>query len=207
MYIPNRENPIRWPSMTANTHRLALDAGLLLDLLHRHLGRRVADVGPSGRVQPDARVGPLHEQQLAAVVADDGADRHLRGDVAGHAFADVLQPLLHEVVGLAATSASSSSSAAAALMSAATWSTSSNRSRSYRFSVKPSRCGRSPRASRSTVRDHGDRDHGCATCRSYCTPAIADTGPALPEPHCRRTVTRSRRGGRPARSRRGGTGR
>ena len=36
------------------------------------------------------------------VVADDGADRHLRRDVAGHALAHRLQPLLHEVVLLAA---------------------------------------------------------------------------------------------------------
>ena len=35
------------------------------------------------------------------VVADDGADRDLRRDVAGHALADARQPLLHEVVGLA----------------------------------------------------------------------------------------------------------
>ena len=81
--------------------RLALDAGLLEHLLDRDLGRRVADVGPPGRVQPDARVGALHEQQLPVVVADDGADRDLRRDVAGHAVADRLQPLLHEVVLLA----------------------------------------------------------------------------------------------------------
>ena len=77
--------------------RLALDAGLLGDLLDGHLGRRVADVGPAGRVQPDPRVGALHEEDLAVVVADDGADRHLRRDVAGHADADRLHPLLDEV--------------------------------------------------------------------------------------------------------------
>ena len=49
----------------------ALDAGLLGDLLDGDLGRRVPDVGPPGRVQPDPRVGPLHEQQLTVVVADD----------------------------------------------------------------------------------------------------------------------------------------
>ena len=102
MYIPNREKPIRWPSMTATSAaRLALDAGLLEDLLDGDLRRRVADVGPAGRVQPDLRVGALHEQQLAVVVADDGADGDLRRDVAGHADADGLQPLLHEVVLLA----------------------------------------------------------------------------------------------------------
>ena len=35
-------------------------------------------------------VRPLHQQHLAVVVADDGADRDLRGDVAGHADADRL---------------------------------------------------------------------------------------------------------------------
>ena len=46
---------------------------------------RVADVGPPGRVEPHAGVGPLDQQDLALVVADHGADRHLRGLVAGHA--------------------------------------------------------------------------------------------------------------------------
>ena len=63
---------------------------------------RVADVGPPGRVQPDAGVGALHQQDLTVVVADHRADRHLRRDVAGHALADRLHPLLDEVVGLAA---------------------------------------------------------------------------------------------------------
>src|SRR5690242_21540693 len=43
--------------------RLAQDARLLFDLLHRHLGRRVADVGPAGRVEPDLRVGSLHRSE------------------------------------------------------------------------------------------------------------------------------------------------
>src|SRR5918994_949835 len=34
----------------------AFDAGLLADLLHRHLGRRVAHVGPPRRVEPDTGV-------------------------------------------------------------------------------------------------------------------------------------------------------
>ena len=85
---------------TEQSQRLALDAGLLLDLLDRDLGGRVADVGPSGGVQPDPRILALHEQQLVGVVAHDRSDRHLRRDVAGHAFADRLHPLLHEVVGL-----------------------------------------------------------------------------------------------------------
>ena len=118
--------------------RLALDAGLLDDLLDGHLGRRVADVGPAGRVQPDPGVGALDEQQLAVVVADDRADGDLRRDVAGHADADRLQPLLHEVVLLAldlqrlggVDARRPAPSFAAALMSAATWSTSSKRSRS-----------------------------------------------------------------------------
>ena len=69
-------------------HDLAVDAGLLAHLLHRHLGRRVADVGPARRVEPHARVGPLHEQDLAVVVADHRADGDLRRHVAGHAVAD-----------------------------------------------------------------------------------------------------------------------
>ena len=81
--------------------RFAVDPGLLGDLLDRHLGRRVADVGPSRRVQPDPGVGALHEQDLAGVVADHGADRDLGRHVPGHALAGVGQPLLHEVVGLA----------------------------------------------------------------------------------------------------------
>ena len=81
--------------------RLALDAGLLVDFLHRHLGRRVAHVGPTRRIQPDSGVFALHQQQLAVVVADHGADRHLGGDVARHADSDRLHPLLDEVVLLA----------------------------------------------------------------------------------------------------------
>ena len=103
---------------------LALDAGLLVHLLHRHLGRRVADVGPAGRVQPDAGVGPLDQQDLALVVADHGADRHLRRDVAGHALADALQPLVDQRL------AGRRRASVAWRMSAATASTSSKRSRS-----------------------------------------------------------------------------
>ena len=79
-------------------HRLALDAGLLPHLLERDLDRRVADVGPAGRVEPDAGVGPLDQEQATLVVADDGPHGHLRGDVAGHALAHRLEPLLDEVV-------------------------------------------------------------------------------------------------------------
>jgi hypothetical protein len=81
--------------------RLAVDPGLLAHFLDGHLGRRVADVGPAGRVQPDAGVLALHEQDLTGLVADDRPDGDLRGDVAGHALADRLHPLLHEVIGLA----------------------------------------------------------------------------------------------------------
>ncbi len=79
-------------------HDLALDAGLLVHLLHRHLAGRVADVGPAGRVEPDARVGPLDQQDLAGVVADHRAHRHLRRLVAGHAVADRVHPLVHQLV-------------------------------------------------------------------------------------------------------------
>jgi len=61
--------------------RLAVDAGLLLHLLHGDLRRRVADVGPPGRVEPDTGVGPLDEQDPPVVVADDRTDRDLRCDV------------------------------------------------------------------------------------------------------------------------------
>ena len=81
-------------------HDLALDAGLLAHLLDRHLAGRVADVGPARRVQPDARVGPLHQQDLAPVVAHHRAHRDLRRLVAGHAVADRAHPLVHQGVGL-----------------------------------------------------------------------------------------------------------
>jgi hypothetical protein len=64
-------------------------------------GRRVADVGPASRVQPDQpQSAALHEQDLTRRVADDGADRDLRRDVAGTP-SPTLPPLLHEMVGLA----------------------------------------------------------------------------------------------------------
>ena len=52
---------------------LGLDPGLLEHLFDDDLGGGVADVGPSGRVEPDTRVRPLHEEHLALVVADHGA--------------------------------------------------------------------------------------------------------------------------------------
>ena len=78
----------------------AIDAGLLLHLLHHDLGRRVAHVAPAGRVEPDARVGALNQQQLALVVADGGTDRDLGGDVARDALADGVHPLLHQSTGV-----------------------------------------------------------------------------------------------------------
>ena len=79
---------------------LDLDARLLVDLLHRDLGRRVADVGPADRVEPHPRVGPLGEQDLRVGVGDDRRDRDLRGDVPGDALADRRQPLVEQRVGL-----------------------------------------------------------------------------------------------------------
>ena len=100
-YSGSRAKPRRRPSSTAMSEtRLDLDAGLLVDLLHRDLGRRVADVGPADRVEPHPGVGPLGEQDLAAVVADDRRHRDLRGDVALHALADAAQPLVEQRVGL-----------------------------------------------------------------------------------------------------------
>src|ERR687897_189656 len=81
-------------------HRLATDAGLLVDLLHGDLARRVADVGPARRVEPDAAVGPLHQQDPALVVVHHRPHRHLGGDVAAHPLADALHPLVDEVLGV-----------------------------------------------------------------------------------------------------------
>ncbi len=86
---------------TEQAQGFALDPGLLVHLFHRHLGRRVAHVGPSGWIQPDARVLALHQQDLTIVVANDRSDGHLGRDVSRHTFTDRLQPLLHEMVGLA----------------------------------------------------------------------------------------------------------
>ena len=77
-------------------HRLDVHPRLLQDLLDRHLGRGVADVGPPRRVQPHAGVGPLHEEDLAAVVPDDRPDRHLGRGVAGDTDSHLGQPLLDE---------------------------------------------------------------------------------------------------------------
>jgi len=75
------------------THHLAPDARLLQDLLDHHLGGRIAHVGPTGRVEPDAGVGPLHHQELAGVVAHDRPDGHLRRHVAGHPTPHRTQPV------------------------------------------------------------------------------------------------------------------
>ena len=42
-------------------YNLALDTGLFGNLFHRHLSRRIPDIGPPRRVQPDAAIRPLHE--------------------------------------------------------------------------------------------------------------------------------------------------
>src|SRR5581483_11669117 len=84
---------------------LDLDAGLLLDLFDDHFGGRVPDVAPAGRIEPDARVGPLDEQQLTLVVADGGADRDLGGDVPRDTLADGGHPLLDQPVGVALVAA------------------------------------------------------------------------------------------------------
>ncbi len=99
MYIAKRVNPIRWPSITPRscTGSQMMPVSSSTSLSATSDGR-VADVGPAGRVQPDPGVGPLDEQDLALVVADDHPHRDLRGDVAGHPLADRIQPLLDEVV-------------------------------------------------------------------------------------------------------------
>ena len=122
-YSGMRAKPSRRPSSTRDErHRLDLDPGLLVDLLHRDLRRRVPDVGPPDRVQPDPAVGALGEQDLAGSLPTTAATAHLRRDVAADALADGRRATPRR-----ATSASASS-IAAARMSAATLSTSSKRS-------------------------------------------------------------------------------
>ena len=82
-------------------HRFDVDACLLEDLFDRDLCRRVAHVGPTRRIEPGSGVSPLHEQDLALVVADDGPDRNLRCHVTGDALANVLHPLGDQVVSVA----------------------------------------------------------------------------------------------------------
>ena len=77
-------------------YHLALNARLLSNLLDHHLGRRVADVSPTRRVEPEPGVGPLHEQQFAVVVADHRADGHLGGDVSRHPPAHGVHPLVDQ---------------------------------------------------------------------------------------------------------------
>ena len=79
---------------------LDLDARLLVDLLHRHLRRRVPDVSPSDRVQPHTRVGPLREQDLTGLVGDHGGDRDLRCHITGDPVPHGRQPLLEQGVAL-----------------------------------------------------------------------------------------------------------
>ena len=96
-----RVNPRRSPSRTAMRRTgSTVHARLLLHLLHRHLRRRVADVGPSRGVEPHARVGPLHQEDLARLVAHDRPDGHLGRHVPGHALPDVGQPLIDQGVGV-----------------------------------------------------------------------------------------------------------
>ncbi len=84
-------------------HDVAVDPGLLLHFLHHNLGRRIADIGPPGGIQPHPTVGPLHHQQLTAIVADDRTDRDLGRDVAGDAHTDAVKPLLHLALRVEAT--------------------------------------------------------------------------------------------------------
>jgi hypothetical protein len=100
-YSGMRVNPSRIPSITPISdrprHSMPVSSS---HLLLGDLGRRVADVGPPGGVEPHPRVGPLDEEDLALVVADDRTDGHLRGLVAGHPVPDRRHPLVHQGVGL-----------------------------------------------------------------------------------------------------------
>src|ERR1019366_2954993 len=79
------------------SYGLNLDAGLLEDLLDRHLDRRVTHVGPAGRIQPDSGVRALDQQYLVLLVADNGANRELRSHVTGDALVHVSHPLEDEL--------------------------------------------------------------------------------------------------------------
>ena len=94
--IKNISDTARWMAFYRAMESERLDA----HFLHRDLGRRVADIGPPRRVEPDTRVGPLHEQDLVLLVPDDRGNADLRGDVAGHSFTDLSEPLLDLVLGV-----------------------------------------------------------------------------------------------------------
>ena len=81
-------------------HRLDLDPGLFLHLFDYHLGGGIAHITPTGRVQPDTRVGALDQQQLALVVADRRPHRHFGGHIARHPLADGGEPLVHKPLGI-----------------------------------------------------------------------------------------------------------
>ena len=81
-------------------HRLHLDAGLLVDLLDRDLARRVSDVGVPDGVEPHTGVGPLGEEELAALVGDDGGDGDLGRHVPLHALAHAAEPFVEQRVAL-----------------------------------------------------------------------------------------------------------
>ena len=73
-------------------HGFALDASFLVNLFDRHLGRRVADVGPTRWVEPVPGVRALYEKYLAPIVPDHRTDRHFRGDITRHPQSDALHP-------------------------------------------------------------------------------------------------------------------
>ena len=56
------------------SHGFDLEARLFEDLFHDDLGRGVADVAPTRRIEPEARVGALDQEQFALLVGDRRAD-------------------------------------------------------------------------------------------------------------------------------------
>src|SRR5258708_25264915 len=50
--------------------RFDFDPGFFLHLLDHYFGGRIAHIGPTGWVQPHARISPLNEQKLTLLVAD-----------------------------------------------------------------------------------------------------------------------------------------
>ena len=93
--------PHRTPSRNAveDTQELPylhIDARFFPHLLDRHLGGRIAHIGPAGRIEPDPRIGPRWMSKSSPSSLPTTAPMAILGvDVAGHPTADAGQPGLH----------------------------------------------------------------------------------------------------------------
>ena len=83
-------------------HGLTFDARFFKDFFHCNFTCRISNIGPTGWIQPDTRIGSLHEKYFAIVVTDNCADRYFRRDVTRNSFADRLHPFLDKVILFAA---------------------------------------------------------------------------------------------------------